>query len=162
RSQDLIVETWEALIQLREQGLAREIGVSNFTHVDLNRLVDATGVAPALNQIELHRYFQQADMRRANAELGVRTQAWSPLAQNKCLADPVITDIADRYGKSPAQVVTRWHIELGNIVIPKSVTASRIRANFEVFDFALDDGDLAAIGELDAGTRLGPDPATFG
>lgn len=158
---DRYVETWQAMIEFRMQGLARSIGVSNFQAPHLQRLIDATGVAPALNQIELHPYLQQHAMREANAGLDVRTESWSPLAQAKALDDAVIAGIGHTHGKTPAQVVIRWHLDSGLIVIPKSVTPGRIRDNADVFDFSLDADDMAAIAKLDRGERLGPDPDTF-
>ncbi|MGI8411172.1 MAG: aldo/keto reductase [Solirubrobacteraceae bacterium] len=158
---DLYVDTWRALIDLQAQGLARAIGVSNFQPAHLERLIDETGVTPAVNQVELHPHFQQAGLRHEHAELGIVTEAWSPLAQGEALDDPVITEIADAHRKTPAQVVIRWHLQLGNVVIPKSVTPERIVENFDVFDFTLSDDELAAIEALDAGERTGPDPDTF-
>ncbi|MBT0769927.1 aldo/keto reductase [Kineosporia sp. J2-2] len=157
-AQNLYVETWQTFIALREQGLVRSIGVSNFTGAHLDRLVAETGVTPVLNQIELHPYFQQRPMRAEHERLSVVTESWSPLAQNQVLTDPVLEKIAARHGKSPAQVVIRWHLDNGLVVIPKSVTPSRIRDNADVFDFALDADDLAAIAELDRGGRIGSDP----
>ncbi|HWF36667.1 MAG TPA: aldo/keto reductase [Solirubrobacteraceae bacterium] len=158
---DRYVETWKAFIDLQAQGLARSIGVSNFEPAHLERLIDETGIVPAVNQIELHPRFQQTGLRRELAELGIATEAWSPLAQGAVLDDPVITAIAGAHDKLPAQVVIRWHLQLGNIVIPKSVTPDRIIENFEVFDFALSEVEMAAIDALDAGDRTGPDPNTF-
>lgn len=163
-ARDLYVETWRAFIRLREEGRARSIGVSNFTAAHLDRLADETGVMPALNQIELHPRFQQRALREAHRERGIVTQSWSPLGQGQLLQDPVIAGIAKKHGRTPAQVVIRWHIDNGLVVIPKSVTPSRIAENFDVFGFALDADDLTAIGGLDAGDgRIGPDPmsATF-
>jgi diketogulonate reductase-like aldo/keto reductase len=160
-SRDRYVETWQALIELQAQGLARAIGVSNFQPAHLERIVRETGVTPAVNQIELHPRFQQAGLRREHAELGIVTEAWSPLAQGQVLDDPVITEIAQEHDKTPGQVVIRWHLQLGNVVIPKSVTPARIEENFDVFDFHLADREMAAIEELDAGERIGPDPDEF-
>lgn len=158
---DRFVDTWQAMIDFRNEGLARSIGVSNFQASHLQRLVDETGVAPVLNQIELHPYLQQTAMRAANTALNVRTESWSPLAQAKALDDAVIAGIAKNHGKTPAQVVIRWHLDSGLIVIPKSVTPGRIRDNADVFDFSLDADDMAAIARLDRGERLGPDPDTL-
>jgi 2,5-diketo-D-gluconate reductase A len=155
------IDTWKALIRLREEGKARSIGVSNFEGDYLEEIIKATGVAPALNQIQLHPRFQQQAMRAKHANLGVLTESWSPLGQGQVLADPVIAEIAARHGKSPAQVIIRWHLDSGLIVIPKSVTPSRIVENFNVFDFALSDEDKAAIAGLDsADGRIGSDPVT--
>ncbi|KOX22077.1 aldo/keto reductase [Nocardiopsis sp. NRRL B-16309] len=161
-ARDLYVDTWRAMERIRSEGRARSIGVSNFTRSALDRLVAETEVVPVLNQIELHPYLNQADMRRADAEHGVLTEAWSPLGQGKgLLEDPVLTSLGAKHGKSAAQVVLRWHLQLGNVVIPKSVTPSRIRENIDVFDFELDAEDVDAISALDRGGRIGPDPATF-
>lgn len=162
-SQNLFVESWKALVRLKEEGRARSIGVSNFKAEHLRRIVDETGVAPAVNQIELHPRFQQIDLRAAHAELGIATECWSPLGQGKLLQDPVIAKIAAKHGKSPAQAVIRWHLDSGFMVIPKSANPERIRQNFDVFDFALDAEDMAAIAGLDDPEgRIGPDPGTFG
>lgn len=160
-SQDRYVETWQALIEAQEQGLARAIGVSNFNQPHLERLVQETGVTPAVNQVELHPLFQQAGLRREHEELGIVTQAWSPLAQGQVLDDPVLSRIAEGHGKTSGQVVIRWHLQLGNVVFPKSVTPQRIEENIDVFDFHLSESEMAEIEELDAGTRIGPDPDTF-
>jgi 2,5-diketo-D-gluconate reductase A len=155
------VETWKALIRLREDGKARSIGVSNFEGTYIDELIAETGVTPAINQIQLHPRFQQKAMRDKHARLGVVTESWSPLGQGKLLSDPVIAQIAARHGKSPAQVIIRWHLDLGLVVIPKSVTPSRIVENFDVFDFALSEEDKAAIAGLDsADGRIGSDPLT--
>lgn len=158
------IETWRAMIRLREEGKAKSIGVSNFEGSYIDDLIRDTGVTPAINQIQLHPRFQQKAMRDKHAGLGVVTESWSPLGQGQVLADPVIGEIAKRHGKSPAQVIIRWHLDLGLVVIPKSVTPSRIVENFDVFDFALSDEDKAAIAGLDAADgRIGSDPmsATF-
>jgi diketogulonate reductase-like aldo/keto reductase len=158
---DRYVETWRAFIDLQEQGLARSIGVSNFQPAHLERLVRETDVTPAINQVELHPRFQQAGLRHEHEQLGIVTEAWSPLAQGQVLDDPTITEIAEAHGKTPGQVVIRWHLQLGNVVIPKSVTPERIVENFDVFDFVLTDDQMAAVEALDAGERIGPDPDTF-
>ncbi|MCW2952028.1 MAG: aldo/keto reductase [Conexibacter sp.] len=158
---DRYVETWQAFIDLQQQGLAREIGVSNFQPAHLERLIRETGVTPAVNQVELHPYLQQAALRRVHDELGIVTEAYSPLAQGRALGEPAITAIAEAHRKTPAQVVIRWHLQLGNVVIPKSVTQARIEENRDVFDFALSDDEMAAIEALDAGDRIGGDPDTF-
>jgi diketogulonate reductase-like aldo/keto reductase len=158
---DRYVETWRAFIELRDEGLTRSIGVSNFQPPHLERLIEETGVSPAVNQVELHPRFQQAGLRRLHAELGIVTEAWSPLAQGEVLDDPTINEIANAHHKTPAQVVIRWHLQLGNVVIPKSVTPERIVENVDVFDFELTDDEMDAIEALDAGDRTGPDPDTF-
>jgi diketogulonate reductase-like aldo/keto reductase len=158
---DKYVETWKAFIDLQSQGLARSIGVSNFQPAHLERLIDETGVTPTINQIELHPLFQQTGLRHEHEELGIVTEAWSPLAQGRVLDDPTVARIADAHAKTPAQVVIRWHLQLGNVVIPKSVTPERMVANFDVFDFGLTDDEMTAIEALDAGERTGPDPDTF-
>ncbi len=158
---DRYVETWKAFIELQAEGRIRAIGVSNFNPAHLARLIEETGVTPAVNQVELHPRFQQAGLRREHEERGIVTEAWSPLAQGAVLDDPAITGIAAVHGKTPAQVVIRWHLQLGNVVIPKSVTPERIEANFDVFDFHLSPAEMAAIDALDAGERTGPDPETF-
>jgi diketogulonate reductase-like aldo/keto reductase len=158
---DRYVDTWETLVELQSEGRARSIGVSNFGADHLQRIIDATGVVPVANQIELHPAFQQGVLRAFHAQHGILTEAWSPLAQGAVLDDPVITDLASAHGKTPAQVVLRWHLQLGNVVIPKSVTPERIEANFDVFDFELDDEAMGRIEGLDTGKRIGPDPNTF-
>jgi 2,5-diketo-D-gluconate reductase A len=158
---DRYVDTWKALIDLQADGLARSIGVSNFKPAHLERVIRETGVTPAVNQVELHPRFQQAGLRHEHAELGILTEAWSPLAQGRVLDDPTVVGIADGHGKTAGQVVIRWHLQLGNIVIPKSVTPERIDQNFDVFDFHLSSAEMAAIEALDAGERTGPDPDTF-
>ncbi len=160
-AQDRYVETWETLTELRNEGLARSIGVSNFRIEDLERIVDATAVVPVMNQIELHPRLQQTELRDYHAEHGILTEAWSPLGQGQNLDDSVIAEIAHAHERTPAQVVLRWHIQLGNVVIPKSVTAARIEENFQLFDFELSDEDMRAIARLNSGDRIGPDPAKF-
>jgi diketogulonate reductase-like aldo/keto reductase len=158
---DLYVETWRALERLRAEGRVRAIGVSNFHLPHLRRLIDETGIVPSVNQVELHPYLPQAELRAFHAERGIVTEAWSPLAQGALLSEEIITALASKYAKSPAQIVLRWHLQLGTVAIPKSVTPSRISENLDVFDFELADDDVAAIGELDNGNRVGPDPDTF-
>jgi 2,5-diketo-D-gluconate reductase A len=155
------VETFKAFANLRDQGRIRSIGVSNFEPEHLRILVDATGIVPAVNQVELHPMLQQQELREVHATLGVATEAWAPLGQGELLDNPTVTSVAERYGKTPAQVLIRWHIQLGNIVIPKSVTPERIVSNFDVFDLELSEQDMASISSLGDGTRLGPDPRTF-
>jgi len=156
--QDKYVETWTALEAIRAGGRARSIGVSNFHPHHLDRLLAETDVVPVVNQIELHPWLQQADARAYDAAHGILTEDWSPLARGRAIGNQTLEAIGARYGKSAAQVVIRWHLELGNIVIPKSVTPSRIRENFDVFDFTLDADDLAVIATLDSGERTGRDP----
>jgi 2,5-diketo-D-gluconate reductase A len=155
------VETWKAFIEARAEGLVRSIGVSNFNAEHLERIIGETGETPAINQVELHPYFQQRGLRREHEQLGILTEAWSPLAQGRVLEDPAIVAIAGAHGKTPAQVVIRWHLQLGNVVIPKSVTPARIEQNFDVFDFELSAAEMQSIEGLDRGMRTGPDPETF-
>jgi 2,5-diketo-D-gluconate reductase A len=155
------VETWKALVRLREEGKARSIGVSNFEGDYIEQIIAATGVTPAINQIQLHPRFQQKTMRAKHEKLGVLTESWSPLGQGKLLEDARLAAIAARHGKSVAQIIIRWHLDSGLVVIPKSVTPSRIVENFDVFDFTLTDQDKAEIAGLDASDgRLGSDPVT--
>ena len=162
-TQDLYVESWKALVRLKEEGRAKSIGVSNFAADHLRRIVGETGVTPAVNQIELHPRFQQAALRAVQNELGVVTECWSPLGQGKVLEDPVIGKIAAKHGKTPAQTIIRWHLDSGFLVIPKSANPGRLRQNFDVFDFALDAEDMAAFATLDSPDgRIGPDPLKFG
>jgi 2,5-diketo-D-gluconate reductase A len=160
-SQDRYVETWEGLIEAQKHGLTRAIGVSNFQPAHLERIIGETGVTPAVNQIELHPRLQQHGLRREHADLGIVTEAWSPLAKGQVLDDPTIVEIAKTHERTPAQVVIRWHVQLGNVVIPKSVTPERIEENFAVFDFHLTEAEMAGIEQLDVGERTGPDPDTF-
>jgi diketogulonate reductase-like aldo/keto reductase len=160
-SRDKYVETWKAFIELLDEGVVRSIGVSNFQPAHLRRIIEETGVTPAVNQVELHPRLQQPGLRREHDELGIVTEAWSPLAQGQVLDAPVITEIAGAHGKTPGQVVLRWHLQLGNVVFPKSVTPKRIEENFDLFGFHLSEREMAAIEELDAGERIGPDPDTF-
>ena len=155
------VDTFKAFIQLRDQGRIRSIGVSNFEPEHLDALVEATGVVPAVNQVELYPRLPQTELREVHARLGIATEAWGPLGQGSLLSDPTVTAVAESYGRTPAQVLIRWHIQLGNIVIPKSVNPKRIASNFDVFDFELSIKDMASISSLDDGNRLGPDPRTF-
>jgi 2,5-diketo-D-gluconate reductase A len=161
-ARDKYVETWKALVHLRDEGRVRSIGVSNFQPAHLDRIIDATGVVPALNQVELHPYLAQPALRASHADLGIVTEAWSPLAKGgELLSDQTVTSLAEKYGRTPAQVVLRWHLQLGNVVIPKSVTPQRIRENLDLFDFELDPDDMAEIESLDRGRRTGPDPDRF-
>ena len=157
------VSTWKTLEEFREDGRARSIGVSNFQVAHLRRLADECDVVPAVNQVELHPYFQNGEVDAYGKAHGIATEAWAPLAQGKVLDDPALADIAGKHGKSPAQVVLRWHIQHENIVFPKSTTPARIKENFEVFDFELEPDDVAAINALDRGEagRDGPNPDEF-
>ena len=158
----LYVETWRAFEKIYADGRARSIGVSNFTVAHLQRLLDETGTVPAVNQVELHPRFSQPSLREFHTLHGVATEAWAPIGQGKgLLDDPVIKDMAGRYGKSPARVVLRWHLQIGNIAIPKSVTPSRIRENLDLFDFELTPMDVQQLSELAPEERIGPDPDTF-
>jgi 2,5-diketo-D-gluconate reductase A len=160
-SKNTFVETFKAFAHLRDQGRVRSIGVSNFEPEHLRILVDATGIVPTVNQVELHPLLQQEELREVHAQLGIATEAWSPLGQGSLLSNPTVTAVAEAHGKTAAQALIRWHIQLGNIVIPKSVTPERIVSNFDVFDFELSEQDMASISSLGDGTRLGPDPRTF-
>ncbi len=158
---DTYVDTWKALIALREQGRTRSIGVSNFNQPHLERIIAETGVTPVLNQIELHPYLQQPELRAFNASHQIATEAWSPLGSGHgLLDDPVLVAIAERRGVTTAQVVLAWHLALGNVVIPKSVTPSRIAENLASVDVTLTEDDLAEIATLDRGHRYGSDPET--
>jgi 2,5-diketo-D-gluconate reductase A len=157
------VETWTAFEKLAADGRARAIGVSNFTPTHLERLAAETGTVPAVNQVELHPRFPQAELRAYHREHGIATEAWSPIAKGgDLLQDPTVTAIAQRYARTPAQIVLRWHLQLGNIVFPKSARPERIRRNIDVFGFELGNDDMAAIDGLDTGRRIGPDPDEFG
>lgn len=159
---ELYVQAWEALIRLRDEGLAKSIGVCNFNAAQLQHLLDETGVLPVVNQVELHPRFQQRELRQYHADNDIITEAWSPIARGKLEQDPTLRGIADRVQRSVAQVILRWHVELGHMVIPKSTKAGRLRENMAIFDFQLSDDDHAAIARLDsADGRTGPDPATF-
>jgi len=159
--QDRYVEAYRALETLHADGRARSIGVSNFHTHHLDRLLAETAVVPVINQVELHPWLPQADVREYDAAHGILTEAWSPLARGRAIGNETLDRIGAKYGKSAAQVVIRWHLELGNVVIPKSVTPQRIRDNLNVFDFALDAADTAAIAAFDSGERTGKDPDLF-
>lgn len=162
-SQKLFVEAWEGMIEARERGLVRSIGVSNFLPEYLDELIAKTGVAPSVNQIELHPYFNQAEQRAADRQRGVLTQAWTPIGKGtKLLTEAPVTAAATKHGRSPAQVVLRWHVQLGVLPIPKSANADRRAENLDVDGFALDDADMAAIGALSraAGRLFDGDPRT--
>ncbi|WP_166028486.1 aldo/keto reductase [Streptomyces chilikensis] len=160
-ARDRYLDTWRALERLAADGRARAVGVSNFQPAHLRRLLEHSSLVPAVNQVELHPGLQQAELRAVHGELGIATEAWSPLAQGAVLGEEPIVTLAQRYGRSPAQIVLRWHLQLGNIVIPKSVTPSRIAENIDVFDFALTDEEMASLAALDRGLRTGPDPDAF-
>ncbi len=157
------LQAWRSLEKIYRQGRAKAIGVSNFTVETLTRVIDEAEITPSINQIELHPYFQQRRMREFHEANGILTEAWSPLGQGQgLLGDPALAVLSEKYGKTPAQIVLRWHIQLGNVVIPKSVTPARIKENFGVFDFVLDAEDMTAIGAMNTTDgRIGPDPDTF-
>ena len=155
------VETWKAMEEIYASGRCRAIGVSNFTASHLRRLFGETEVRPAVNQIEIHPYLAQDDLRAFGADHEIVTEAWSPIAQGKVLDDPAIVEVAERVGRTPAQVVLRWHVQRGDVVFPKSVTRSRMEENFALFDFDLDQDAMTAITALDRNERTGPDPETF-
>ncbi len=154
------LSAWKTLIEMREQGLVKSIGVSNFEEEHLQKIMSSTGVVPAINQIELHPYLQQSALSEIDTEHGILTEAWSPLGQGQALEDSVLSAIAAKHSVSVAQVIIRWHVQNGRVVIPKSVTSSRIRSNIDVFGFELDQEDLAAIKALNTDSRIGPDPRT--
>lgn len=158
---DLFVETWAAFNKAMESGKIRGIGVSNFQIPHLEKLLAGGATVPALNQVELQPGFQQVELRKFNAEHNIATEAWSPLARGGFNEDPGVLAIAKKHGKTPTQVVVRWHLDLGNLVIPKTATVSRLAENFDVFDFQLDAEDMAVIASLDAGMRTGPNPDEF-
>jgi 2,5-diketo-D-gluconate reductase A len=155
------VETWTAMEEIYRSGRARAIGVSNFKEHHLRRLLGETEVRPAVNQVEIHPYLAQDDLRAFDAEHEIATEAWSPIAQGKVLDDPAIVRVAERVGRTPAQVTLRWHVQRGDIVFPKSVTRSRVEENFALFDFELSEDDMRDITGLDRNERTGPDPDTF-
>ena len=157
------VSTWKVLEEFARDGRARSIGVSNFQPAHLDRLAKESDTVPAVNQVEVHPYFANEEVRTYGEEHGIATEAWSPIAQGRVLDDPVIVRIADDHGQSPAQVVLRWHIQRGDIVFPKSVSLDRMKSNFDLFDFELDGSDMAAISALDKGEsgRTGPNPDVF-
>lgn len=156
--QDLFIPTYQALETLYHEGRVRAIGVSNFEPAHLHRLLDATEVVPAVNQVELHPWLQQRELRALHAELGIATQAWSPLARGQLLDEPALRALAEAHGKSVAQVVLRWHVQSGHLVIPKASRQERIAANLDVFGFELSASDMAVIADMDSGRRSGSDP----
>ena len=153
--------TWDAVLALRDRGLTRSVGVSNFHVSHLESIIERFGVVPAVDQIELHPWLPQAGIRAFCAQHGILTEAWSPLASGALLDDPGLVAVGAKYGKTAAQVMIRWHLELGNVVLPKSVTPERIRQNIDVFDFGLDAEDFALIAALESGHRTGPNPDEF-
>ena len=157
------VQTWRALIEAQEAGKTRSIGVSNFQPAHLDRIVEETGVVPVVNQVEVHPFFTNEDVRAANQRHGVLTEAWSPIAKGKVMDDDTIGEIASLVGRTPAQVTLRWHVQRGDIVFPKSMNPDRMRQNFEIFDFELEPTHMSAIDGLDRGEegRTGPNPDTF-
>jgi 2,5-diketo-D-gluconate reductase A len=159
---DRYVETWKGFEKLLADGRARSIGVSNFQPAHLDRLAKETDTVPAVNQIELHPLLTQTELRKYHAEHGIATEAWAPIAKGSILGDATLTGLAEKYGRTPAQVVLRWQVQVGNIVFPKSVNPARMRENINVFDFELTADDLAAVEALNTGQRTGPDPDTFG
>ena len=158
---DLYADTWRALVDLRADGRAASIGVSNFHQAHIRRVVAETGEVPAINQVELHPWLPQREVRAVDAEFGILTEGWSPLGSGRLIDDPILQGIADRHGVTTAQVMIRWQIQLGNVVLPKSVTPARIRSNIDVFGFSLDAEHLALIDSLASGQRTGPDPDVF-
>jgi 2,5-diketo-D-gluconate reductase A len=155
------VETWRALEEIYRSGRARAIGVSNFQPAHLHRIMAETETVPACNQIEVHPYLRQDDVRLFGQAHGIATEAWAPIAQGRVLGDPVVGELAERVGRTPAQVVLRWHIQRGDIVFPKTVHRARLEENFALFDFALSDEDMAAVDGLNRDERIGPDPDQF-
>ncbi|GAA2858275.1 aldo/keto reductase [Pseudonocardia halophobica] len=158
---DKYVDSWKAMIRLREEGLVRSIGVSNFTEAHLRRLVDETGVVPAMNQVEMHPYFPQAALREVHAELGVVTESWSPMGRGELLAEPTVVRIAEAHGVTPAQAILRWHVQLGAVPIPKSADPERQRTNLDLFGFELSDDEMAALSALERGRIWDQDPETY-
>ena len=152
------VDSWKALVELRDEGLVRSIGVSNFTEEHLRRIIDATGVVPVMNQVELHPYFPQAALRAVHAELGVVTESWSPLGRGELLSEPTVTAVAEAHGVSPAQAILRWHVQLGAVPIPKSADPERQRANIDLFGFTLTDAEMATLSGMERGRIWGQDP----
>lgn len=156
--EDKYVATFRALIELQQRGVAKSIGVSNFTCAHLQRLIDETGVTPAINQIELHPRLNQIELREFHRTHGIVTQAWSPLGQGQTLAEPVIKEIAHQHQRTPAQVILRWHLQIGTMPLPKSATPERVLSNTKIFDFELDPADMDSIRALNSGARIGSDP----
>jgi 2,5-diketo-D-gluconate reductase A len=157
---DKYVDSWKAMVKLRDEGLVRSIGVSNFTEEHLHRIIDATGVVPVINQVELHPYFPQAALRAVHAELGVVTESWSPMGRGELLSEPTVTAIAEAHEVTPAQAILRWHVQLGAVPIPKSADPARQRANLDLFGFTLSDKEMAALTAMERGRIWGQDPDT--
>ena len=157
----LYVDTWRDLIDLRDNGQIKSIGVSNFNPDHLETIIQATGVVPVVNQIECHPWLQQTSLRKFHASLGIITQSWSPLGRGKLLNEPIIKAIATKHDSTEAQIIIAWHLKIGNVVIPKSITPSRILENYQASKINLDSDDVAQILKLDAGIRVGPDPLQF-
>lgn len=157
----LYVDTWRELIDLRDKGHIKSIGVSNFNPDHLEAIIQATGEVPVVNQIECHPWLQQTVLRTFHANLGIVTQSWSPLGRGKLLNEPIIKTIAKKHNSTEAQVIIAWHLKVGNVVIPKSITPSRIQENYQASKINLDSDDIAQILKLDAGIRVGPDPLQF-
>jgi 2,5-diketo-D-gluconate reductase A len=157
------VSTWQTLVEFSRDGRAKAVGVSNFQVAHLERLAAETDLVPAVNQIEVHPYVVNDEVRAYGQAHGILTEAWSPIAQGQVLSDPVVVEIAEAVGRTPAQAVLRWHVQRGDIVFPKSTTPSRMKENFEIFDFSLDDDQMKALTALDRGEagRTGPNPDTF-
>lgn len=160
-ARDRFLDTWRAFERIKEEGGARSIGVSNFRVEDLERLETEAEQLPTVNQVELHPRFQQAELRAWHADHGIATEAWAPLAQGDLLEDGTIETVAAHHDQTPAQAILRWHLQIGNVVIPKSSNPERIRENFELFDFELSEDDMAALERLESGERIGPDPSAF-
>ncbi|MDT0302819.1 aldo/keto reductase [Streptomonospora wellingtoniae] len=160
-ARDTFVSSWKAMERLYAEGRVRAVGVSNFHADHLRRILGEGGLVPTVNQVELHPRLTQQELRRFDKEHDIATEAWSPLGQGQLLQDPTIAKVAEAYGKTPAQVILRWHLQIGNIAIPKSVTPERIRSNFDVFDFELSSGDVETVSGLNDGQRFGPDPDTM-
>lgn len=161
-ARDCYLDTWRALIRLQAEGRVRSIGVSNFNGDQIARIIGETGVAPVLNQVELHPSFPQRALRAEHDALGVVTQSWTPLGRNRCFDAPAVQRIAATLGRTPAQIVLRWHLQLGLSVLPRSTNPGRMAQNLALFDFALTPSEMADMAALETGERLGPDPATFG
>jgi diketogulonate reductase-like aldo/keto reductase len=158
---DKYVDSWKAMIKLRDEGLVRSIGVSNFTEAHLRRIVDETGVVPVMNQVEMHPHFPQAPLRAVHAELGIVTESWSPMGRGELLSEPTVIAIAQAHGVTPAQAVLRWHVQLGVVPIPKSADPARQRANIDLFGFALSDNEMAALSGMERGRIWGQDPEVY-
>jgi 2,5-diketo-D-gluconate reductase A len=155
------VDSWGGLMKGKEDGFTKSIGVSNFHAEDLSNVIDLSYFTPAINQIELHPLLNQAELRAVNAEYGIVTEAYSPLGVGKLLENPAVASVAQAHGKTPAQALIRWSIQLGDVVIPRSANPERIKSNIDVFDFELSDDEMAALNALDDGTRFRPDPETY-